>query len=553
VTGRASSNLRRMMLANGVQPQTGRRRSTTRPADHPAQQPGSVPETGPVAGSDRAAAARVLLVDNARDTRAVTAYLAQHPARQQRCRSGRVLIRPTPAGLSLDPHVLGLDLLTALGKNPNWLRQVDPDLVWQYARAWSDALGVTEIILDRAHQVTEPVVRALAELAGPDRRLWLIWSSDRDPAPLCAGLNTELVLRQAVRSVTPDDLTAALPVLPYDPAPPYQAPTQDWRTLPTADFTTFRAACRRHLSPHRFAALDATYTAAADTTDTWCAEYHDTLTTQPEQIGGTLAAWLRDHQIGPCINPSTALITLRATQAALLPAGIVLRFDPRALGTDAARRLPGDLHNPSIISGLLAHTRTTDTAATALSLHLNQPPWVFDCWRLRHVAPDGSHLTAPETHHHRGPGHAIDRPGGGLIDRLDHLDRERALSASSNVAEIACLHPIHLPRPAWPLLAAHRAYRLAQPGVTDDDPLFTHPVTDRTPPHPGLREAINRTLLRVFHPAPWMHHDPCRQGPDIGQHPRAQGWLVQRGLSVHPLDPTVTTGLHRSPAETVDW
>jgi hypothetical protein len=28
-------------------------------------------------------------------------------------------------------------------------------------------------------------------------------------------------------------------------------------------------------------------------------------------------------------------------------------------------------------------------------------------------------------------------------------------------------------------------------------------------------------------------HDSCRYGANIGLQPRAQGWLVQRGLSVH--------------------
>jgi hypothetical protein len=133
---------------------------------------------------------------------------------------------------------------------------------------------------------------------------------------------------------------------------------------------------------------------------------------------------------------------------------------------------------------------------------------------------------------------------------LDWLDRDRAMAASSQVTEIACHHPITLPEPVWPVLVAHRVYRLLGGGVTEADPLFVHPNEAVKPPHATLREAIIRTCQLVYHPAPWMHRDPCRHGGDIGLTPRAQGWRVQRGLSVHLLDPEVVARVPHRPAPT---
>ena len=47
------------------------------------------------------------------------------------------------------------------------------------------------------------------------------------------------------------------------------SPGPPWATLPAADFTTFRGACRRHLGRDAFARVDAVYLQARDRTDAW--------------------------------------------------------------------------------------------------------------------------------------------------------------------------------------------------------------------------------------------------------------------------------------------
>jgi hypothetical protein len=71
----------------------------------------------------------------------------------------------------MDPNTLALDLLAALGKNPQSLHRDNLRDPWQRAHVWVDALGVEEILVDRAHSLGVRHLTALAELAGPERRI----------------------------------------------------------------------------------------------------------------------------------------------------------------------------------------------------------------------------------------------------------------------------------------------------------------------------------------------------------------------------------------------
>lgn len=232
------------------------------------------------------------------------------------------------------------------------------------------------------------------------------------------------------------------------------------------------------------------------------------------RFGGALAAWLRDTHLGPCPDPGTALITLRATQAALFCRGVLLRWDPAALGADPAARLRGTVdprHRPHT---LYAWAKTAGAAITVLSLHLNRPPLYFNCWRLRHAAVNG--VTAPDTgaHHHQVPQY------------LRYPDYQTAIDTTSGAEEIACAHAIELPEPARVILAAHRAYRLIQ-GAGDADPLFVAPRTGEQASYAAMRQTAIRTAGRLRIMPPWLHPDPCRYGADIGlRHACSDGWLT---------------------------
>ncbi|GAT69821.1 hypothetical protein PS9374_05501 [Planomonospora sphaerica] len=113
--------------------------------------------------------------------------------------------------------------------------------------------------------------------------------------------------------------------------------------------------------------MHAIYHDAAAATDDWLEAI--TLTGQRTAPPiGAVTGWLRDHTVGCAPTPQTALIRLRAVQAALFVHGILLRRQADALGADPARRLLGDL-TPNIAARLHRICRTDAAAATALALH----------------------------------------------------------------------------------------------------------------------------------------------------------------------------------------
>jgi hypothetical protein len=301
--------------------------------------------------------------------------------------SPQILVRPTPS--ATDQTTFALDVLTALGKNPEVLTAEKLGLsAWDYALAWLAAAPISNLVIDRAHRLTADHVGDLAELATMLQcRVWLIWSGGGDLDAVAASV---VGVRQF--SVMPHNLPMMLPLpsLPSLPSlPPPRGYRFDDRVLPTVEFTTFRAACRRHLAPREFDHVDRLYTAAADRTDDWLAAHEHLREAGRDEFGGPLAAWLRDEQLGPHHHSGRALITLRATQAALFVGGVLLRWNPATLGPTPADRLCGTIDARHRPHALYAGARTGHAAITALSLHLNQPPLYFDCWRLGDVAAAG--------------------------------------------------------------------------------------------------------------------------------------------------------------------
>lgn len=105
-----------------------------------------------------------VIVRDDNNTVVVARYLADVDYRR-RNRPGwkRIVIRPTPgAG---DRASLGLDVMAALGKNPDLLRQdkLGPD-TWDLAAAWLIEAAVTDVFLVRAHTLPIERIQELLDL-----------------------------------------------------------------------------------------------------------------------------------------------------------------------------------------------------------------------------------------------------------------------------------------------------------------------------------------------------------------------------------------------------
>lgn len=439
-------------------------------------------------------------IDNHDDPRSTVHYLHDLAMAWRIHGDSRLVVRPTPGSTSRVE--LALDILTAIGKNPQVLH--DERLIhreWDLARAWLAGTTVTDLLVDRAHALAHDRLIDLAQLAGELRAgLWLIWSNpDTD-----AGEEAVSALQAAghtVRRLWPHELTGTALPRRRTPEP---AVGRQWPRLPTADFTTFRAAARRHLTPRAFAAVDDVYRDAAVRTHQWIKSQYgeipfDRIPAALDTYADLLTGWLRDAQLGPAADASTALIRLRGTQAALFLHGVLLRWTPDALGADPAARLLGDL-TPCSALAITAMARTDHAAAAALTLHLNHAPASFADLRCGDVSTDG------------------------------HID----LTGWRSLPGIGA-GPITLPGHARSVLAAHLAYRRHQ-RATFRDRFFLHTRVPERDPGAELREATIRTCERIKRPVPWLHRNPCRHGADQGLNPRVQGWLTERGLELHQLD-----------------
>ena len=426
---------------------------------------------------------------------------------------------------------MALDVLAALGKNPEILHQDKLGVAaWGLAGAWLLGAGVNDLFVDWAHTLPRGRIKDLVDLTlAAGVSLWLIWSGEQSTAS-SSGMFVEAGLR--VRMIRPEDLRDGS----FVPAPRsgQVVASEVWPVLPSVDFTTFRAACRRRLEPAVFARVDEAYLAAADRVDAWMAERDRRQSRDlqcplvPLAVEADLVGWLRDTQLGPVPEPAHALIVLRATQAALFLHAILLRWDPARGGPDPLAGLVGDL-SPGRARGLQSLARTDHVAATALSLHLNQPTTHFGCWRCGDVAVDGSVLDGPAVHDH-----AVVPPPMLFIDPAT----DRATFVGLAAEETSCRARVVIPEHARWIIAAHLAYRRIQ-GGGDDDPFFVNEYEAGRSPDTLLHNRANRTCLRLNLNLPWLHGDSCRSGADVGFHARTFGWMNERGLSLVELDTRV--------------
>lgn len=433
----------------------------------------------------------------------------------------RILLRPTPG--TITRSTLGWDLLAAMGKSTAVLNAHRPGAAgWDLAAAWMTGYGVTDVIVDRAHLLSPELVQDLVDIGHrATARVWLIYNST---TALAERMRSHAEGSGFTRVLEPHQMVFEFPADVWWPHPDevgrknmatWDVPSirRQWTYMPDADFLTFLADARRGMNIEEFALAERYYWHAFERTEAWLDKH---LPDGRPSFGPELAAWLRDVQIGPVPYGHIAQIVLRGTQAALFNAGVFLRWDRAHLGPNPGNALCGNLAGGSTLTQLVS---TEAAAAAALSLHLNLGPFYFDAWRLADVEPDASILHPPPT--------SPPAP----VRYLEFSDLRTPVRHASNVAEIPCHLPVLVPRTIRPLIAAHVAAR-RQAGAGDHSQLFTHPSGKRV--YARLRNTINTALAQLnYREPPWLHADDCRFGADVGLVPRTQGWLIERGLSVH--------------------
>jgi hypothetical protein len=264
------------------------------------------------------------------------------------------------------------------------------------------------------------------------------------------------------------------------------------------------------------------YYDTADTADWWIELRQDLAGQSMTRFAAALTGWLRDDMLGPAPGPPSALVILRAIQAALFTRGVLLRWDAAALGPGPARRLPGDL-TLDRVAMLAACCDTSTAAAAVLCLHLNHGTSHLGQLTIGDMTPDGSALLLDRP---RRPRVLTERQAGARRDRIA-------------LGELIYGELVRVPPSARPIIAAHLAYRLGQ-GAADHDPFFINPRSPDGSPERILRNSVTQVCQSIGYVPPWLHGYDCRYGADIGLAAREPGWLAERGLSLHLIDPAVS-------------
>lgn len=293
---------------------------------------------------------------------------------------------PVPPGNPKVGEVLR-DVLFSLGKSPHvtgGARTDDGELAIPVA--WLLARHTREIILIDAPQLPWSVAQQLIEFAsGVGARLWLIAHHNR----------TE------VHDDLADDWDAACIDLdefdriwhrPDKPTVRRAIPGQELRRsrLPGSSALSFRADCRRTLSPRRFEQLDAIYRSQLA-----AARSHFTDQAREGRLNHeAVAAYLR--RVLRAIRPVDDLVVAtRAIEAAAIPAGYCIDVEVPVLINAAERNPRPGRYTLADAAALDVYGRPQTTAVCALAM-CEVPPNTIAQLTLADVADDGSCVTTPD-------------------------------------------------------------------------------------------------------------------------------------------------------------
>lgn len=268
--------------------------------------------------------------------------------------SGIVVVRVTPGPRRL--HTIAMDVLNALGKDQNGIGVVRvAEENWRRCAAWLSAERVQHLIVDRAETLQPNRWHDFIGLASHcGVSLWLIAHG----ASLNRG-QREMLEDWPVRHVPFDGFIAEHTAAACDRDKPQGAapapPAAPFPTLPSSDFTTFRADCRLLLRPDAFQRVEVEMQDAAQITRRWLAG-------TSERDGTSMKVHLRDL-IEDCRSTGQALARLRAAQAVCLLEGLLVRVDLERLAGSTQTARP--LIDRQLVGQLRAYS-STHLAAVAL-------------------------------------------------------------------------------------------------------------------------------------------------------------------------------------------
>lgn len=425
-----------------------------------------------------------------------------------------LIVRPTPG--AKDQGTLVRDLLAALGKNPFPTQAPGPLTErWALCHAWIAAATTADVVIDRAHRLPIHHLLRLAALARDvGASLWLLWPA---PAPeqLARALDQDAPDTVRARVIDRFQAHRALTERQHRyraqrPAPDWGREPRPWPAVPRTDFPRFLATCRRTLTERRYAKVLTEYRtthAAARARFPDPVEVEDS----DQHHRARTIAYLRDEVLPGVADPEQALVRVRAAQAALLPAGLLITHDPTHHGVDTIPQLGAALTAP-LCQALNSSHYTAGPALLALALHLNHDPGHLEVVRCRDVAVDGSTITL--TPYDYAPGR-----------RSPYAVEVRSDQAA--LAELAYA-PVRLPAFAQPLLAAHRAYRIAT-GVRTTAPLFpTAADGKKATTAAALRATARAQAQDVKVHTPWIKTPGALPAPQ-------STWAGRRALAIHVL------------------
>lgn len=303
---------------------------------------------------------------------------------------GIIVVHVTPGPRRL--HWIALDLLGALGKDitrPGVGRSGEEN--WRRCTAWMSGERVQDLVVDRVELLQPDRWRDFMGLAAHcGVTLWLIVHGESlnrgqrellDDWPFAEISFDQFVARHELS--TPDDPA-------QNDTPARVAPSASPPILPSSDFTTFRADCRRLLEPSAFRDVERELQSAADRTRRWL------VATPNPTVEGT---WehLRDL-IGDCRSTREALIRLRAAQAICLTRGLLVNVDIARLA--ASTETPRPLVNEQLVSQLRAYASTHRAAVALVSCITDASPEAISWMNARdatetHVTVAGTEFSVP--------------------------------------------------------------------------------------------------------------------------------------------------------------
>lgn len=391
---------------------------------------------------------------------------------------GRAVCRPTPgAGTSAQ---LAADLLVALGKRFDASRfERVLTRAWDLVNIWIEAEQVRHLFVLRAH--LQPA-RAWGELVSLGRRagveIWMVCAADRAsrdrPVEKPQVWSPAAFAAHWLRDKDNGDGDGADDGFPE---------------VPTEDFPTFRASCRRLLDSPAFERVDRVYRASMDETTAWlaCRQPRSRRMVPPEINVADAATQLQGLLVGDC-GPAEAVVRLRGAQAVYFRDGWLISFEPTVVPSDSGLVTLGQGLDAVVAARLRRLCTPRSAAAMVLFLVADLRSEALCRLDIGDVAADASSVDVDEWH-------------------------------------------INVPVYARSLLRALAVERRGA-GASEDDPLFVHPRTGGRYVGSALRNVLRSVGAKT--------------GISVGVHdslgsPSGPGaWLGARGMEIIRLDPVPT-------------